>query len=86
VTEVVELWEEVTWVHVATIMARARAARAKRMAHEKAILLASAHREADVVARKISLLEGELVVALQVWDTTKVKLLGLVGQVATADR
>jgi heterodisulfide reductase subunit A-like polyferredoxin len=86
VTEVVELREEVTWVHVAVIMARARAAWAERMAHEKAILLASAHGEADVVARKISLLEGELAVALQVRDTTEVKLLGLVGQVAIADR
>jgi hypothetical protein len=36
---------------------------AERMAHKSVILLASAHGEADEVAWKVSLLEGELVVA-----------------------
>jgi hypothetical protein len=51
---------------------------AERMAHKSVILLASARGEADEVAWKVSLLEGELVVACGAQDTIEAKLLGLV--------
>jgi hypothetical protein len=39
----------------------ARAAQAERMAQEKAVLLATTHGEADEVAQRVFILEGELV-------------------------
>jgi uncharacterized protein YigA (DUF484 family) len=48
--------------------------------------LASTHGKADVAARKVSLLEGELAVVRQAWDTTKAKLLDLVDKAATTDQ
>jgi hypothetical protein len=56
-----KLQEEVT--QVATIMAKALATRAERKARESATLLDSARGEADEVARKATLLGGEVVVA-----------------------
>jgi hypothetical protein len=49
-TEVAELQDKVTRVWVATIMAVALAARAERMAQEKAVEPASAHGEANKAA------------------------------------
>jgi hypothetical protein len=58
---VVEPQEEVTWVQVATVMAEIHAARAERMAQERAILLATPRGEVDEAAQRVSTLEGELV-------------------------
>jgi hypothetical protein len=82
----VELRDEVTWAQVAAVMAEAWVARADRMAQESAILLASAHGEDSDVARKVSLVEGQLAVARQAWDAVKAKLPGLVDKVADTDR
>jgi hypothetical protein len=38
------------------------------------------------VAQKVTLLEGELTIACQAWDTTEVKLSRLVDKVANTDR
>jgi hypothetical protein len=54
-------------------MAETRAARAERMSQERAVLLATSRGEADEVAQRASALEGELVVAHQARETTKVK-------------
>jgi uncharacterized protein YigA (DUF484 family) len=56
------------------------------MAKERAILLASAHGEADEVAWKVSLLEGKLAVARQAWDAAEAELPNLVDKAATSDR
>jgi hypothetical protein len=52
----VELREEVTRVWATAAIAGAHAAYAKRMAQEKAALLATAHGEADEVTQKVSIL------------------------------
>jgi hypothetical protein len=70
---VAELQEEVTQARAAIVMAETRAARAERMAQERAVLLATSRGEADEVAQRASALEGELVVAHQARETTKVK-------------
>jgi hypothetical protein len=49
--ELVELQEEATRVWVAAVMAEACAAWAEKMAQERAILLATAHGEADEAPR-----------------------------------
>jgi hypothetical protein len=46
-------------------MAGSRATRARRVAQERAALLASTHIEADEAVWMVSLLEGELVVVCQ---------------------
>jgi hypothetical protein len=66
-------------------MARAQASQAERMAHESAVLLSSAHGEADEAAQKVSLLEGVLTGARQAWDTVEAKLPGLVDKAVDAD-
>jgi type II secretory pathway component PulM len=48
---VVELQEEATQVWVAAVMAEACAAWAEKMAQERAVLLATAHGEADEAPR-----------------------------------
>jgi hypothetical protein len=48
-------------------------------------LLASTHGEADEVARKVTLLEGELAVVRQARDTAEAKLLSLVYMATDAD-
>jgi hypothetical protein len=53
----------VTQAQAATVMAGARAGRSERIAKEWAILLAFACGEADEVAQRVSLLEGEFMVA-----------------------
>jgi hypothetical protein len=83
---VAELQGEVTRARATIVMAGVRTARAERMAQERVILLASTHGKADVAARKVSLLEGELAVVRQAWDTTKAKLLDLVDKAATTDQ
>jgi hypothetical protein len=67
-------------------MAEALATQAERRARESVVLLASTHGEADNVARKVTLLEGELAVAHPAQDTTKAKLLVLVDRATDADR
>jgi hypothetical protein len=52
------------------------------MAQESVVLLASACRDAAKVAHKVSLLEGELAVACQAWDTVETKLSCLVDKAA----
>jgi hypothetical protein len=49
-------------VRVADVMSEAQAARAERRAQESVVLLASARREADEAAQKVTLLKGGLVV------------------------
>jgi hypothetical protein len=83
---VAELQGEVTRARATVVMAGVRTTRAERMAQERVILLAYTHGKADVVARKVSLLEGELAVVRQAWDTTKAKLLDLVDKAATTDQ
>jgi hypothetical protein len=76
-TKVAELWEEVTRVWVAAIMAETRAARAEKMAQERAVLLATVHSEVDEVAERISILEGDLVAVRQAQDATEGKFMSL---------
>jgi hypothetical protein len=76
-TKVAELWEEVTRVWVAAIMAETRAARAEKMAQERAILLATIHSEVDEVAERISILEGDLVAVRQAQDAIEGKFMSL---------
>jgi hypothetical protein len=61
--DVTELQVEVTWARAVTIMAEAQSAWAERRAQESAISLAFARGEADEVAQKATLLDGELAVA-----------------------
>jgi hypothetical protein len=82
----VELWEEVSWARAAAIMAKAWAARAERMARESVILLASTHGEANEVAWKVSLLEGEFAFVRKTQDMVEAKLLSLVDRAADADQ
>jgi hypothetical protein len=63
VAEVAELREKVTRAHATAVMAGARAIREEKIAQERVVLLASTRGEANEVAKKPSLLEGELVVA-----------------------
>jgi hypothetical protein len=83
---VAELWEEVTRVQVATVMAEAWTAWSGMMAKEWGILLASSHMEADEVVQKVSLLEDKLAVARQAQDAAEVKLLGLVDKAVAIDQ
>jgi hypothetical protein len=62
-TDVPELWKEVTRVWATTVVVEAQATRAKKVAQESVVLLASARGEAGEVAQKVSLLEGKLAVA-----------------------
>jgi hypothetical protein len=73
-------------VRVAAIMSEARAARAERRAQESVVLLASARKEADEAAQKVTLLEGRLVVVCQARDTAEAKLPGLTDKATYADR
>jgi hypothetical protein len=59
-------------------MAGARAGWVEKTTQERSVMLASAHREADEVAQKACLLEGELVVERRARDTVELKLLSLV--------
>jgi hypothetical protein len=74
---VVELQEEVTQARVAIIMVETRAARAERMAQERAVLLATSCSEADEAAQRVSTLEGKLVAAHRAREMTKEKFLSL---------
>jgi hypothetical protein len=56
------------------------------MAHDWAVLLATAHREADEAARRVFALEGELGAACRAHDAAEEKLPILAAQVAAADR
>jgi hypothetical protein len=76
-TKVAELWEEVTRVWVAAIMAETRAARAEKMAQERAVLLATVHSEVDEVAERIFILEGDLVAVRQAQDAAEGKFMSL---------
>jgi hypothetical protein len=67
-------------------MVEAWAALAERMAWESVVSLASAHLEADKVAQKVTLLEGEIVIARRVWDTAEAKLPGLIDKTADAEQ
>jgi hypothetical protein len=62
------------------------AARAEEMAHERVVLLATAHGESNKVARRVSVLEGELRAAHQAWGATEVKLPTLADKAATTYR
>jgi hypothetical protein len=55
-------------------MSETRAARAEEMAHERVVLLATAPREVDEVARRVFILEGELGAAHQAWRVAEEKL------------
>jgi hypothetical protein len=83
---VAELREEMTRARVAAVMAGSRATWAKKIVQERVVLLASTHGEADLVARKASLLEGGLVATRQDWDEAEAKLLSLVDTAATTDQ
>jgi hypothetical protein len=67
-------------------MSEAQAARAERRAQESVVLLASARREADEAAQKVTLLKGGLVVVWQAWDTAEAKLPGLTDKATYVDR
>jgi hypothetical protein len=82
---VVELWEEVTQVWVATIMAAAHTSQAERMAQEQAILLATACDEAVEAAQMVSILEYKLMATRQARDVAEEKLLSLMAHVAVTD-
>jgi hypothetical protein len=56
------------------------------MAQERAVLRASAHGDADEVARKVSLLEAEHAIARQTRDIAGAKLPSLVDKAAAADQ
>jgi hypothetical protein len=62
---VAELREEVTPMWAAAVMVNAQASWAKKTAQYSAVLLASAHKEVGKVARKVSLLKGELAIVCQ---------------------
>jgi hypothetical protein len=62
------------------------ATRVEGVAQERAALLATACVEADEVVRRVSLLEGELVVARRAWDEAEVMLPSLVDKAAATDR
>jgi hypothetical protein len=63
-----------------------QATRAERRAHESVISLDSARGEADGVARKVILLEGELTVVRQAQDMAESKLPGLVDKAVDVER
>jgi hypothetical protein len=77
-TEVAELREEVTQVWVAAVIVGAHTARAEKMTQERVVLLATAHGEADTAARRVSILEGKLVVVHRAQDAAEEKLPSLV--------
>jgi hypothetical protein len=82
---VVELRELVTRARVATVMTEAGTAWAEKMAQERAIRLATAHREADIVARRVSILGGELVTMRRAWDVAEEKLPCLAAKAAATN-
>jgi hypothetical protein len=55
------------------------------MAQEKAVLLATTHGEADEVAQRVFILEGELVAMRWAQHVIEEKLLGLAARVATTN-
>jgi hypothetical protein len=67
---VTKLQEEVTWAWATAVMAEACTAQVERMAKERVIPLATAHREVDKAAQRVSFLEGELVAMHRARDTT----------------
>jgi hypothetical protein len=85
VAEVAELREKVTRAHATAVMAGARAIREEKIAQERVVLLASTRGEANEVAKKPSLLEGELVVAHWAQDTAEAKLPSLVDTATAAN-
>jgi hypothetical protein len=60
---VVELQEEVTLAWAAAIMAQAHTTQVESVAKERVVLLAITHGEVDEMARTVSFLDGEIVVA-----------------------
>jgi hypothetical protein len=58
-------------------MAEAHAARAERMALERAALLATTHGEADQATQRVSTFEGELVATRRARDVAEEKFLSL---------
>jgi hypothetical protein len=85
VAEVAELRKKVTQAHVTAVMAGARAIREEKIAQERVVLLASTRGEANEVAKKPSLLEGELVVAHWAQDAAEAKLPSLVDTAIAAN-
>jgi hypothetical protein len=83
---VVELWDEVTRVRAAAVMVETRAAQAEEMAHERAILPAPTHGEANKAARRVFALEGELGTTCWARGVAEEKLPSLAAQVAAADQ
>jgi Flp pilus assembly secretin CpaC len=86
VTVVAELWEEVTQVWAAVIVAEACIARAEKMAQQRVVLLATACGEANEVAQGVSILEDELVTTRWAQDVAKEEFPGLAAKAAAADR
>jgi hypothetical protein len=66
----------------ATLVEREAWERVSRVEVESDVVLASAHGEVEDLARRISLLEGELAKACQAWDITKENSRGLSNMVA----
>jgi hypothetical protein len=83
--KVVKLQEEVTRARAVGHYGGIRATRAKRVAQEKVILLASTRVEADEAVRRVSLLEGELVAVRRARDIAEVKLLSLIDKATAAN-
>jgi hypothetical protein len=77
--------EEVTRAWVAVVMAEAHATQAERMARERVVLLATIGGEADKVAQRVSILEGELMAARRARDVAEEKISHLVAMVVTAE-
>jgi hypothetical protein len=83
---VAELRELVTRARVATVMTEAGTTWAEKMAQERAIRLATAYREADMVARRVSILGGELVTMRRAWDVAVEKLPCLAAKAAATNQ
>jgi hypothetical protein len=83
---VVNLWEEVTRARAAFVMAEARTARVEEIAHERAILLATAHEANNKAAQRVSSLEDELVAVHRARGMAEEKLPSLAAKVAVADQ
>jgi hypothetical protein len=66
-------------------MAETRAARAERMAQERAVLLATARGEVDEAAERVSTLLGELMAACRAQDAAEEKFLSLLAKSAMAE-
>jgi hypothetical protein len=67
-------------------MAEGHTGRVEKLPQESVVLVATAHREADEVARKFSILESELVAAHRARDAAEEKLPSLAAKVAAADQ